>query len=140
MKSASDYKRDSALVPSTAIKLHRVKRGGLLGVMGKPLRIIGPVYPKLCFVPPLGTALCPVVKKLGSAATKVGLASKKYAPTVTKILIKAFPKFIFKDLKSVLTANPVTATKNISKYYPRRLKYSVRVSRYSMYLVDGMFP
>ena len=91
-------------------------------MMGKPLRIIGPVYPKLCFVPPLGTALCPVVKKLGSAATKVGLASKKYAPTVTKILIKAFPKFIFKDLKSVLTANPVTATKNYIKQLPKTVK------------------
>ena len=118
MKSASDYKRDSALVPSTAIKLHRVKRGGLLGVMGKPLRIIGPVYPKLCFVPPLGTALCPVVKKLGSAATKIGLASKKYAPTFTKIM----PKLIFKDLKSALTANPVTATKNVIKQIPKAVK------------------
>ena len=73
--------------------------------------MLGKVYPKLCFIPPLGTALCPVVKK-------IALALKTFSPA-TKI---AFPKLIFKDLKSALTANPITATKDVIKVIPKALK------------------
>ena len=114
MKSASDYKRDSALVPSTAIKLHRVKRGGLAGVSGKVLTKVGGAMKIWCFNPATFTA-CPGLLMGGTVLTKIGRLGKKYVPTFKKI----FPKALFKDWKSALTANPITSTKDLIKKMPK---------------------
>ena len=90
----------------------------MTGGLGKVATKLGRIYPKFCFLPPVGTALCPVFKKSGKLLTKIGLAGKKYVPTAFKI----FPKLLLKDLKSALTANPITATKALIKDVPKIVK------------------
>ena len=71
--------------------LHRVKRGGVYGALGKTLVKIGPTIKTSCIIPLPG--YCPLVKALGKVYVKVGLGLKKLGTKFKAIA----PKLPFKD-------------------------------------------
>ena len=79
LESTSDNKDQDTLVPTpnpAAIggytnlgNRHRVKRGGMLGVFGKTVKVMygtmGTAFKKMCLVPVVGWMSCPVFLFMG---------------------------------------------------------------------------